>query len=691
MKEDLLTDEVPLHAKKKKKTEGQLSPSGVLLDSVTKQLDLLSIHKTEADPDDDGDNDVLNMTLVYEGEVDEDASDDERKKRKKKIKKWDKKARLALGILLRSLHPSLLPFVGRETNPRRVYLSLYKRYRPQTHGYTLLLFKQLSKLKMGPNDSVHSYMDRATGLMAKLQSAGCPFTEQMIALFVIEGLTSEYRPIHTAINALMSQEFLTLRWLTQALLQEEAMIKSYKSQSRGEPTMALYVDQATMSATRRKEGRAPAGSGKKPSSTSGTGPSMGGSKGQPRPNCSHCFKPGHTIDRCWALHGKPVEHGTNKPKAEKATVAHVETASVAVELGCTVGIKDIAPDEWLWDSGASASMTPDAGLLHNLWPLDHPTQVRLGDGRSIPIAAIGDLHSSININSQKLELFFPDVLHVPELGQNLLSSFVILNNGYQMRGNRNSFLVKQELSGAPLLIGQTRNKLSCVPLVVVRAGHDRDTALPSIDPLAKGSADAAMTLEVVPCAGGGQAVSVAAVGSANATMTLEVVPDAARAADVVLINAPAPVTLTLDQAHQRFGHISQARLVHMLMASSGVTLNQMKPLSPCAVCQLSKSTRLAVGKGPASWANGKGGLFHADIVSIPTTSLGGKTAFIMFINDHMRYRFHLPICTKDECSTKLGEVLKTLPEGVHVHMLQSDCGSEFTGAPFLKVLQEHGI
>jgi hypothetical protein len=141
---------------------------GVLLNSVTKQLDLLSIHKTEANPDDNSNNDVLNTTLVYKGKVNKDASNDKCKKRKKKIKKWDKKACLALSILLQSLHPSLLPFIGHKTNPHRVYLSLYKRYQPQTHGYMLLLFKQLSKLKMGPNNSVHSYMDHTTSLMAKL-------------------------------------------------------------------------------------------------------------------------------------------------------------------------------------------------------------------------------------------------------------------------------------------------------------------------------------------------------------------------------------------------------------------------------------------------------------------------------------------------------------------------------------------
>ncbi len=167
---------------------------------------------------------------------------------------------------------------------------------------------------------------------------------------------------------------------------------------------------------------------------SNSGLSVGGSKGQPRLNCSHCFKPGHTIDCCWALHGKPVEV-TNRSKAEKATIAHIEMASVAVELGCAVGIKDIALDEWLWDLGALASMTPDAGLLHNLRLLDHPTQVRLGDGWLIPVVAKGDLHSSINIDGWKLELFFLNILHVPDLGQNLLSSFIILNNGYWMCGN----------------------------------------------------------------------------------------------------------------------------------------------------------------------------------------------------------------------------------------------------------------
>jgi hypothetical protein len=63
----------------------------------------------------------------------------------------------------------------------------------------------------------------------------------------------------------------------------------------------------------------------------------------------------------------------------------------------------------------------------------------------------------------------------------------------------------------------------------------------------------------------------------------------------------------------------------------------------------------------------------------------------MFINNHMHYWFHLPVCTKDKCSAKLSEVLKTLPKGVCVHMLWLDCGGEFTSTPFLKVLQEHGV
>jgi hypothetical protein len=69
---------------------------------------------------------LLNETAVYPAhKLDATADEKMRKKRKKKIKEWDKLARKALGIILKSLHPSILPLVGAEENPRKVYLTIY--------------------------------------------------------------------------------------------------------------------------------------------------------------------------------------------------------------------------------------------------------------------------------------------------------------------------------------------------------------------------------------------------------------------------------------------------------------------------------------------------------------------------------------------------------------------------------------
>lgn len=110
-----------------------------------------------------------------------------------------------------------------------------------------LLFKQLHVLKMGPSDMVHLYINWATGIMVKLWAMGCDFSDLMIVLHIIYGLTANYQQLHSLINMATNQQFLTLWWLTQALLQEEATINSFKSQSQPAPTThTLMVDQQPM-------------------------------------------------------------------------------------------------------------------------------------------------------------------------------------------------------------------------------------------------------------------------------------------------------------------------------------------------------------------------------------------------------------------------------------------------------------
>ncbi len=160
------------------------------------------------------------------------------------------------------------------------------------------------------------------------------------------------------------------------------------------------------------------------------------------------------IDKCWALHGKPITALSKSLGSDEAKVnaVHVETASVAVESALTIRAMTLKREGWLWDSGTSTSMTPDISLLHNIRALSKPTRVRLRDRRLIHANMQGDLLSHINVNNHEIDLFFPGVLHIPGLGQNLLSLNTILNNGYRINSNQDGFVVQQEEGRATLLI-----------------------------------------------------------------------------------------------------------------------------------------------------------------------------------------------------------------------------------------------
>jgi hypothetical protein len=50
----------------------------------------------------------------------------------------------------------------------------------------------------------------------------------------------------------------------------------------------------------------------------------------------------------------------------------------------------------------------------------------------IPVVAQGNLHSHVYINDHKIHVFFPNMLHITKLRQNLLLSNTILKNRYRI-------------------------------------------------------------------------------------------------------------------------------------------------------------------------------------------------------------------------------------------------------------------
>ncbi|KAI5351599.1 hypothetical protein L3X38_004490 [Prunus dulcis] len=87
-------------------------------------------------------------------------------------------------------------------------------------------------------------------------------------------------------------------------------------------------------------------------------------------------------------------------------------------------------------------------------------------------------------------------------------------------------------------------------------------------------------------------------------------------------------------------------------------------------------------------------LIHTDVCgSLSTTSRGGFSYFIMFIDDYSRLGYVYLIQYKSEAFEKFKEFKKEVEKkiGKSIKILRSDRGGEYLSTEFLEYLKKHGI
>ena len=162
-----------------------------------------------------------------------------------------------------------------------------------------------------------------------------------------------------------------------------------------------------------------------------------------------CLKPGHTIEECfaegggcegqWPMKLKPkLQTKTNAsmpaPSDAKAKVAYADgdekvgsnmllfMMHAEEKVNAVNDTKDrINATTWLLDSGATKHMAPNQKWFSSYRRLEEPKHVWLGDHTYIMAISISHISIELNLNGQKVDGMFKNVLHVPKLGGNLLS------------------------------------------------------------------------------------------------------------------------------------------------------------------------------------------------------------------------------------------------------------------------------
>ena len=217
-------------------------------------------------------------------------------------------------------------------------------------------------------------------------------------------------------------------------------------------------------------------------------------KKRERPKCEHCGWVGHTIDKCYHIHGFPSDYQKRKPDS-KGNVNHVSSTLVekkeqsvgfpftpdqcqqllnllnyankpsvmAHHVGNTSTMSNLSGKNiclssyfkntsWILDSGATDHMVCSSSYLTSLLPVQGQS-VKLPNGSLAPVTHIG----SITFSSY---LIFTNVLCVPSFHFNLISINKLSQNANcSIIFSANSCVIQDQRSRMMIGIGAERDGL----------------------------------------------------------------------------------------------------------------------------------------------------------------------------------------------------------------------------------------
>ena len=150
--------------------------------------------------------------------------------------------------------------------------------------------------------------------------------------------------------------------------------------------------------------------------------------------CTHCNKRGHVESTCCIkyphLKDKPKASITGETKVSFHTTAETTKTARKVHIGANG--EGGNPDHWILGSGASEHFTPHKHILIDYKSLDEPVEVNTAKGKLHGIGT-GSVH--ITVEGQDCALVqatLEEVLYIPGMDFNLLSSNVLLGKGLEI-------------------------------------------------------------------------------------------------------------------------------------------------------------------------------------------------------------------------------------------------------------------
>src|SRR3981189_334265 len=342
-------------------------------------------------------------------------------------------------------------------------------------------------------------------------------------------------------------------------------------------------------------------------------------------------------------HGKQKaqESSTQEAEPEKSNIAQLEFAGHASALSSTnrsQWLKSRACTDWNTDTGATSHMTPHKHWFRSY--SQHVVPIRLANNSIIHSAGIGSVEFQPVIGGiPDVPVVFHDVLHVPQLGSNLLSLYHL-----------------SEKKGYEISI-----KAGCVRFYHTNELHFAAT------------------------------ITSHNTGYLDGTI---IVPQKAQTAESAMHSSTCPLDLTLW--HCRCSHVNFTDLKQMLLhkkVTRMVIKSKSSPDPICEPCIMGKQQRHDIPK-TANRRTSKLALIHTALKGpLPVQSLQGHKYWQPFVDDASRFWVVAFLSRKSDAleAFKRYKAHAEKALGKKVQVTRDDKGGEFISKEFENFCADEGI
>uniref|UniRef100_A0A2N9I8B6 CCHC-type domain-containing protein n=1 Tax=Fagus sylvatica TaxID=28930 RepID=A0A2N9I8B6_FAGSY len=294
---------------------------------------------------------------------------------------WNTRDQALLTLINSTLSSAVLSMVVGHNSAQAVWKTLEHRFTSTSRANVLNLKIELHNLKKG-TESVSSYLQKVKNTRDKLIAVGTLIDNEELLHIILKGLPREYGPFCSAIrtrNEPVSFEEIMVLLQTE----EQSILEISDSGKDVNAAMAMFASAAPHnrnSSNSQSSFYVNEFSRKRQSTHSMLRLKPNGS----RPQCQICGKLGHQALDCY--HRMDFAYQGRHPPAKLAAMASISNDSQGGET-------------WLTDTGATDHITANLNNLTVQTPYKGSDQVAVGNGQSIPINNIGNVHKLCTDNN----------------------------------------------------------------------------------------------------------------------------------------------------------------------------------------------------------------------------------------------------------------------------------------------------